>query len=429
MKQLSMRTNGTRSTEFVAGVARLRETYLTVPEFLRIRLHPHFTALPSSRRSGYTLIEMLIASVLIAALMSAVWGLLSLYSSFLSAGRDDAATQQLARSLFDVVSDDLRHVAIVEGRSERIFASGTGKQFSLDESAFTTTDLLASTSGEVPVPGTQELVGTAESLMLTRLQLLDANRAAESPLIEPVGSLADLNSAMPESVTVPDIVTVVYQFELPHAANATTSRLPGGLHRVEMDSQQWQAALQSRVDVLSVSEAESELDRFMLESLLYGPSPDARTADLSGATAADNTPDQQAVPRHEHIPEVVRCRFAYFDGNAWGSRWDSRASGALPKAVRVDFSILSPSELRSMADGTQNGTVADDELDQSDRAKNAETVVGADGKATTANPFLTAQPDVFQRIILLSPVEIRRGRFSEDSRTSLNEPPFGRTLP
>ena len=70
-------------------------------------------------RSGYTLMEMLIASVLIASLMSAAWNLLSLYTDFLSAGREAAATQQLARSLFGIVSDDLQQVSLNDNQRGR----------------------------------------------------------------------------------------------------------------------------------------------------------------------------------------------------------------------------------------------------------------------------------------------------------------------
>ncbi len=61
-------------------------------------------------RHGYTLIEILIASVLVAALMSAVWGMMSMYNSYLTAGTGQAAEQQLVRSLWQSLSDDLQSV-------------------------------------------------------------------------------------------------------------------------------------------------------------------------------------------------------------------------------------------------------------------------------------------------------------------------------
>ena len=76
-------------------------------------LHPSTVSqrLKTLRRSAYTLLELLIASILLAMLMAAVWNLMSMYSSFLIAGRSQAAEQQLSRSLMDLVATDLRATA------------------------------------------------------------------------------------------------------------------------------------------------------------------------------------------------------------------------------------------------------------------------------------------------------------------------------
>ena len=62
-------------------------------------------------RSGYTLIEMIIAMVLVSALMSSVWGIMSLYNSLLTAGRNRTTQQQLVRSVFQIIEEDLGGVS------------------------------------------------------------------------------------------------------------------------------------------------------------------------------------------------------------------------------------------------------------------------------------------------------------------------------
>ena len=64
------------------------------------------------RRCAYTLIEMLIASVLVAALMSVVWSMMSMYNGYLRAGQSQAVEQQLIRSVLQLLEDDLQSVAM-----------------------------------------------------------------------------------------------------------------------------------------------------------------------------------------------------------------------------------------------------------------------------------------------------------------------------
>ena len=69
------------------------------------------------KRSGYTLVEMIIAMVLVSALMSSVWTIMSLYNGLLTAGRDRTTEQQLVRSLFELVNEDIAGVNAVATQS------------------------------------------------------------------------------------------------------------------------------------------------------------------------------------------------------------------------------------------------------------------------------------------------------------------------
>ncbi|MEY2724739.1 MAG: hypothetical protein RLZZ458_606, partial [Planctomycetota bacterium] len=65
-------------------------------------------------RAGYTLIELLIAAVLTASLMTVIWGLLSMYNGWLTAGRAQSEERQLRRSLRVQLQEDLEAVALMD---------------------------------------------------------------------------------------------------------------------------------------------------------------------------------------------------------------------------------------------------------------------------------------------------------------------------
>jgi hypothetical protein len=401
--------------------------------------------------------EMLIASVLIASLMSAAWNLLSLYTDFLSAGRESAATQQLARSLFDIVADDLQQVSLNADQSSPVTTVApifetvnvdeelVDNDFDLENEATeiapvpSSIDLFLQSQAEPTVPGSLELIGTSTSLLLTRLRSPATSHGADLLSVDALDELSTAGrqdgSLTGGNPSVPDIATVVYQFEASRIADGTLRTLPGGLHRVEMESLLWLAAMQSSVD-LEGGEG-SELDRSTLEALLYESSVDASLSDSVNANEAipenagfgEESLGRAVKPQHEHIPEVVSCRFAYFDGTGWSSNWDSRTSRTLPDAVRIEFSLLSASDLQQVSEALQTGTVARDELDQTQTAQTFETGVGADDNEFEADPFLAANPQRFERIILLSPGDVQRDRFEGVFPSATGELVLGGTLP
>jgi hypothetical protein len=54
--------------------------------------------------------------------------------------------------------------------------------------------------------------------------------------------------------------------------------------------------------------------------------------------------------QHLLVPEVVGCRFRYFDGLAWVSAWDSQQQHGLPRAVEVEFWLLTRNEINQHFD-------------------------------------------------------------------------------
>ena len=382
---------------------------------------------PRRNRPGYTLIEMIIASVLVVALMSASWSLLSLYTGFLSAGRERADTRQLARSLFNIMSDDLRHVAVsaresTPVRQQLAFSRGQDDG-SVHASEGPGMAPAHAPLRELTMTGTLELIGQAGSIRLTRRQLAGVDAPNDRPSIP--AEVSDFTGNPGPFPTVSsgtaDIVTVVYQFEAPHVEEPDSMRLRAGVHRIEVESRHWTRAEQQRGDRFQDSFGSPQLDVNLLQLLSSGPPADPSVPGSEwseSAVAADDGGRGSVVsgwiPQHEHIPEVVHCQFRYFDGTDWLATWDSRSRGAFPTAVQIEFSLLSAGDLQSIAGRLHAGP-----LDDFQPVSSLETRNPADGSGTggderieqlPAAPLPVVQPRTFRRVVLLTPGTVHRNR-------------------
>ncbi len=273
-----------------------------------------------SQRTAYTLIELLIAAVLVAALMTVVWGMMSMYNSYLTAGQGQAAEQQLVRSLFQLLMDDLQSVSLPRG------ASGIRRSVAV-------------------IPGQPELNGTRNVLRVT------ARRSEQR------------RSGDPRIPASDGFRTIVYQYHSPLAGTEGLAAMPAGLYRLEADSLGLQVLLsqqeemsRERTDASDGSATISpHLSRDTLESLLLPP--------VTGNSAAgDDDNPRSDRPRLERIPEVVSCRFQYFADGEWYAEWDSRLRQSLPAAVRIRLRLASPDDvagLDQLTPGDDTGTGTD----------------------------------------------------------------------
>ncbi|MEZ6061819.1 MAG: prepilin-type N-terminal cleavage/methylation domain-containing protein [Planctomycetaceae bacterium] len=316
----------------------------------------------NSRTAGYTLLEMLIAMVLVSALMSAVWGLMSMYNGLLTAGTAQTTEQQLVRSLFRIVADDLNaagtgraDVGLIETNSDGATVSGIAADsvgFDSGEPGFSGFDAVAMsdpfaaglTSARVEVPGTVSVHGTVSALRLSIRQapLQAAEPLSDIDLLTQLGGGSDLRTDdSPDGIAadVPEFQTVVYQFQPFGQSEAGTSLAPG-LYRIQADSSKLLAAVadQSTAERNQAGNA-VEITRSTLDALLYPPA-DSLTDTESLRAAAVSTP-----PSVEWIPEVVGCRFAYFDGSTWSAEWTDADAFRTLAAIRVEFDLVNANEL------------------------------------------------------------------------------------
>ncbi len=309
-----------------------------------------------SKRNGFTLLELLIAAVLVSALMSAVWGIMSLYNSMLTAGQEEVTEQQLVRSLFQLMEEDFS--SVLTPLDERKVPE---KPLNAEENAFaelaqedqevTASRSIFEISPENSSPAAPVFVGTSTAIRLTTHRVIPPKKESEISEFELLDELGGGSSSdryaeqEGESPAVSEFQTVVYQFQMP-GQNESVQSLPAGLYRIQVDSLELLSLLNNRT-AFQESRVEDgvRVDRLTLESLLF-PRQDQLK---EGAEMEIET--EAIVPHYDLVPEVVSCQFEYFDGAAWVSEWPTEGNSEVsyPAAIRVRFDLINAQELEKMS--------------------------------------------------------------------------------
>lgn len=303
------------------------------------------------RRSGYSLIEVLIASVLTATLLAACWNLMSLYSSFLTAGRQEVTERQLARSLFELVAEDVQRVPLPTAppprgalpRSTPAFPLPATGAFAADFTGAARAFGYTQAENRPLADPSVEVIGTRTSLRITffaePVSKLRAGSATGADDL-PGADLALAAAAEPH--------TVYYHFAPPEPTTPGTDALPFGLHRIEAGAGELQRTFEAaRASSEDTAIAESQANRnadtltkSAVEMLLF---PSEESGDLP-----EETQGSGFEPTQEHVPEVVRCEFEFHDGNNWITGWNSRQRRSAPVAIRVTLWLIAPEELETV---------------------------------------------------------------------------------
>lgn len=306
-------------------------------------------------RAGYTLLELLISVVLLATLMSAVWGVLSMYNGLLTAGREQTEEQQLVRSVFQLLTEDL--TLVVPGTPLPGPPSDDGASDSFpDLGSFTAADdatfPLIDAPGPRPAgqaPVVLGLSGTSSAIRMTIRRPQPPDSSSDLSDIDLLNALGGGSMASGEDAVddgrpqVPEFQTIVYQWEAVTQIESPVS-LPSGLYRIQADATAVNSlqTQRSSAEQMMADESTVALGRPALEALVF-----PQTGELDTAVSPDGQfSDPADVQR---IPEVVGCRFEYFDGRFWQSAWGDGAvpsSGGLPAAVRVALDVAALPEVR-----------------------------------------------------------------------------------
>ena len=241
-------------------------------------------------RRGFTIMELLLASMLTAILMAGLWGLLSIYERLFMSGETRTEQAQLVRSVMDQLAADLTRAIA---------------------------DNAASSSG-----------GTAA---VRRFGLFGASRAFQVDVLQapPIESIAgflgddvDRPGRGRFAEKIPELRTVQWQFETADGEGRRGRRSWSGLIRRELD---WETpgAKGGGTRASRRIAGNSTKSRLSRQSPAVGSFQDGRLEPDS---------DDESILR---VPEVVGVEFRYFDGRGWSDEWNSLTRKSLPMAVEV----------------------------------------------------------------------------------------------
>ena len=263
----------------------------------------------SARTSGFTMLEVILAIGLTGLLLAAIYSALDLYWKYTTLGQQQVERAQIARAVFQKISQDLHSVTYMQetGVEEEESTTGSSETETEETVIEVTNPDDAYTSGNIGV------FGDAQSLVL------HTSRPGRQPLlISNTGSSSAMQS---------DLLSVSYFLAVAGAEGlqgavgdqyrntATTGQSTQGLARLEGDR-------------LAMSMADGSADVQVL----------AQQSQLLAA-------------------EISSLQFQYFDGTDWLEVWDSIEYGTVPQAIKVTIGFQNENieGLENIANNKING--------------------------------------------------------------------------
>jgi type II secretory pathway component PulJ len=253
-------------------------------------------------RTGFTLLELLIAVGLTSVLMIALFSAMSIYFNLQLDSHEEIGRQQVARAVLRQMTRDIQSVVFVK---QEVVDEET------EDESVATEDLDGNAYGEslidpetVLMTYTSGLVGTASDLQLF--------------ISRPDRNLSYVSSQELTSVDqrTGDLLLVRYLL---------ADKSGGGLGSKIAERE-------------APGESSGPVGLVRMAGDLYG---------LSTAMESDEEYPQLAAAKLE-AREISAMTFRYYDGLAWVEEWDSTARNELPKAIEIKLTIRD-SQQSSMA--------------------------------------------------------------------------------
>lgn len=242
-------------------------------------------------KKAYTLIELLIALGLLIVLMGALWTMVDTFSAVFMRGEHRAERSQLIRSLSQILEADL-NAAIQD-----------------------------------PLYPTRNASNTAE--VVRHFGLRGSEHALQVDVVQ-INPFKTSDVSDQVSVEAPELKTVYYNFQ------PITLSGQSGLLRREIDFETPGA---------SSSSASSQNEDTIGSTV---PSLGDMVVEETLEFERRQQPPQSSFDLERMLaPEVVQCRFSYFDGRNWFNSWDSIQKNGLPVAIAVDLKLLNFHEVQT----------------------------------------------------------------------------------
>jgi prepilin-type N-terminal cleavage/methylation domain-containing protein len=248
----------------------------------------------TTRRRGFTLVELLAALGISLLLIASVMASLNIYVRLTTSSEFSVERQQVTRALLQQMTRDVSSIVFTVPEEE----TEDDTTATEDEATETVTVEIQDPASSISAASVG-LMGDAQSLVLN-VSRPSLNLSYTSPF-----TAASLNERTSDMLSVSYFMAAPGGSSLAAAVSSNdVSLTPGsdglGLARLEGDR-------------MAIDHADLQMDTQLL------------------AAAAKII-----------APEVVSIQFRYFDGTTWLDMWDSTAYGALPQAIEVTLGFRAP---------------------------------------------------------------------------------------
>ena len=286
------------------------------------------------RRSGFTLLELLIAVGLTSLLMISLFSALQIYFDLQLDSHEEITRHQVARSLLRQMTRDVQSVVFVkktvtDDESESSGSSSTGNSASSSGVSSSTSSAGSSTSGSSSDSGSS--TGTSGSTSSS--SSLDGNSYGESA-IDPetvlttytnglIGSATDLQLF----ISRPDrTLSYVTAQELTATSDRTSDLMIVRYLLADSGGGGLSAKVAERE---SLGNDYGAIGLAKMQGDLYGLS-----------TAVETSEEMPQLNASVLLAkEVSGLKFRYFDGLNWQEIWDSNALNEMPKAIEITLTL------------------------------------------------------------------------------------------
>ncbi|KLU05741.1 hypothetical protein RISK_002373 [Rhodopirellula islandica] len=263
------------------------------------------------RRGGYTILELMLSLILLAALMMVAWSILGSYRDAEQRGWNQAYQMQVIRIARDWLDSDA--ASLMEPR------------VSMSPSSTPTPSFSSHPTQLRPFQGNE--LGFEVDLIpsFDPLPWLEAVTQAEAPLSTTTQARSRENSSTSialDPLTIHHLRYTIVPRDVISGAGPTDSA-------EELFDVQRELVPVDRWSKASASSSEKELTMADLYRVPDEERPIESAAD--GATLATS------------IRNLVAPRFRYSDGAQWLGQWDSQLKGGLPRAIELSFDLPSAS--------------------------------------------------------------------------------------
>ena len=391
-------------------------------------MRPLFRLQQTARtRAGFTLLEVLLTTLLASVVLVALWSLSDIYLKMFASGKRKIEETQLVRSLTAQLAKDVSQV--IQLPEESVAATSVPfLRFPAEARPAAPPGSAAARAAvqKAPVPnpnpipasanGLAPIVPTNVSQLLPAAPLTPVASARRSDQLIPRVGLFGTKQALrlivlqadprttrgpasleeilpvpgkPRTPLAPELRTIQYTYSPSHDSTAGSQQHPGGLVRREWAWETWAgfraANLPSTgggspVSLLPVNESEwNEEDTLALEE----------GRDLY------------------HVPQVVGLEFRYYDGQKWEIEWDSWERRRLPKLVEVLLKINTTRDEHQ----TKVSAELPEEIDAPLMEENAS------GNSTSSSP---GRGHVYRRLIYLPFAEEPTGSDRDEQGSPLD---------